>query len=127
MSRHFHSTVLPTLAESGAPYSFFFEVKSNLKENELDEFVKGGVNVIQPGIESLCSHTLSRIDKGVSGVRNIWLLRECLSRNIAVIWNLLVDVPGDNIAGYETFLRLWPSICHLPPPRNVSDLSLIHI
>lgn len=120
----FHSTVLPRLAVQDKAYSFFYEVKSNLKERDLDLFILAGINVIQPGIESFSSNILSKIEKGVTGIQNIWLLRECQSRKIQPVWNILASVPGDCAKDYTDMLDLVKYIEHLTPPRAVSPIVI---
>lgn len=123
MSNQFRSAVLPLLNHV-QPLDLFFEVKSNLKEDDLDQFVMSGVNTIQPGIESFSTTVLKRIEKGVTGIRNVWLLRECASRRISVTWNLLVDVPGEVEVDLITQVELLPALIHLQPPNGLSPIVI---
>jgi ribosomal peptide maturation radical SAM protein 1 len=120
----FRKEVLPFLAALPVKKDFFYEVKSNLKEDELDLFCQAGVNCIQPGIESFSTAILKQISKGVKGIQNIWLLRECLSRRIQVTWNILAGIPNDELKEYEQMLLLLPAIEHLPPPMGVSQIII---
>jgi ribosomal peptide maturation radical SAM protein 1 len=124
MPLNFRTEVLPELAARGQQLQIFYEVKSNLKSEELDLFVRAGIRFIQPGIESFSSNLLRLIDKGVTGVQNIWLLRECLSRQIEVLWNLLVGIPDESLADYTRTLRLLPYLEHLQPPRACSPIVI---
>lgn len=124
MPYSFKKDVLPVLSEKRRKSSFFYEVKSNLKEDELDLFCKAGIDIIQPGIESFSSHILELISKGVKGIHNIWLLRECLSRQIQVVWNILAAIPGDREKDYHDMRNLVPKISHLHPPQGVSRIII---
>jgi ribosomal peptide maturation radical SAM protein 1 len=124
MSHQFKRDVLPKLAASSVTVDMFFEVKSNLKSSELDDFVRAGILTIQPGIESLSSKVLARMNKGVTGIQNLWLLRECASRKIDVVWNLLLDMPDEEDGDYITHLGIIPYITHLQPPSGASRVVI---
>lgn len=124
MPVNFRKTVLPTLAERREDLQIFYEVKSNLKSDELDLFVQAGVRFIQPGIESFSSNILRLIDKGVSGTQNLCVLRDCSSRQIQVLWNMLVGIPGDSLEDYLAILELLPYIEHLQPPQACSPIVI---
>lgn len=124
MPLKFRTTVLPALVARDEELQIFYEVKSNLKEEELDLFVQAGVHFIQPGIESFSSNILRLINKGVSGIQNLWLLRECASRQIQVLWNILVGLPGESLADYTASFELLPYIEHLQPPRACSPIVI---
>jgi ribosomal peptide maturation radical SAM protein 1 len=124
MPRSFFGGTLEKLARSSTAYDIFYEVKANLTEPEIDQLFFSGVRTIQPGIESLSSDALKAIKKGVTGSQNIWLLRECLSRGINVIWNMLADIPGDKSEWYDAMLAIIPKIVHLQPPGGVSEIVI---
>ncbi|MGO7611077.1 RiPP maturation radical SAM C-methyltransferase [Rhizobium ruizarguesonis] len=104
--------------------SFFFETKSNLGTADLDHLVEMGVWNIQPGIESLSTSILKLLRKGNTGPQHICLLREASSRQINVIWNFLVDIPGDTEEAYEEMSRLLPHLVHLQPPTGCTPIRL---
>jgi ribosomal peptide maturation radical SAM protein 1 len=53
---------LPGLSAGGRDYSLFFEVKANLRRDQLELARSAGVRSVQPGIESLDSGILKDID-----------------------------------------------------------------
>jgi ribosomal peptide maturation radical SAM protein 1 len=124
MPHEIRREVLPRLAEADLGVDVFYEVKANLKAADLDQFVHARVSSLQPGIESFSSNVLRKMGKGVSGTHNIWLLRECSSRQILVMWNLLTGVPGEARGDYEAMLELLPSITHLQPPNGWGKIRL---
>lgn len=109
-------TVLGPLERRRGDLTFFFETKSNLREEQVAALRAGGVSSIQPGIESLSTPILERMRKGVTAFQNIRLLKWCAQYGIRPIWNLLYGFPGEDPAEYERMARLVPALTHLTPP-----------
>jgi ribosomal peptide maturation radical SAM protein 1 len=126
MPQKFKKEVLPKLAtlRDKLALDIFFEVKSNLRVEDLDSMYLAGIRNIQPGIESFSSHVLQRMDKGVRGIQNLWLLRACAERNICVTWNILYGIPGERKDDYEAMIRLFPHINHLQPPSSCIKITI---
>jgi len=98
--------------------SFFYEVKADLNEVQLSTLAAGGVREIQPGIESLATSTLKLMRKGTTAFSNIKFLMQCQACGITPYWNLLVGFPGETAEVYAAYLRVLPSLFHLPPPGD---------
>ncbi|MEK7486292.1 MAG: RiPP maturation radical SAM C-methyltransferase [Planctomycetota bacterium] len=124
MPFEFHKDVLPALIERKNSMNLFYEVKSNLKERDLQLLASAGVTMIQPGIESLSSNVLKQMAKGVTGTQNICLLRNGITYHIGIIWNLMVGLPGERKEDYESIIRLFPWIEHLQPPDGWGPVRL---
>lgn len=124
MPNGFGQDVLRSLEEEPLDMSIFYEVKASLRQEDLDQFVLSGVALLQPGIESLATNVLRQLAKGVSGIRNVWLLRECASRRLVVYWNILTAVPGEKSTDYEAMIELLPALIHLPPPSGFGDIRI---
>lgn len=124
MPIEFRDDVLPKLEKEDLDVELFYEVKANLRESDLDQFVRAGVTMIQPGIESLSTNILKAMAKGVSAIQNIWLLRECETRGIQVYWNLLTGIPGETRDDYRAMLRILPLLEHLAPPWGVGAMRI---
>jgi ribosomal peptide maturation radical SAM protein 1 len=105
------------LAERKYDFSFFYEVKSNLTREQIKALRQGGVTRIQPGIESLSSKVLKLMDKGVTAIQNVNLLRWASYYGIGVEWNLIWGFPGESAADYEEQLAVLKTITHLEPPN----------
>jgi hypothetical protein len=101
-----------------------YEVKSNLKPEEIAVFRAAGVAHVQPGIESLVSPVLKIMDKGVTAVRNLRTLRDCESAGLTTTWNWLYGFPGESYVDYVDVLRQLPALVHLQPPSSVSRILL---
>lgn len=97
-------------------YRFFYEVKSNLTRAQIKTLHEGGVRCIQPGIESLSTHVLQLMRKGVTASQNVNLLRWAHYYGIEILWNLLHGFPGETPEDYEQQTALLPQLVHLPPP-----------
>lgn len=115
---------LPSLAQQGAPYRLFYEVKSNLTKSQVRLLAAAGVYRIQPGIESMSDHVLKLMRKGTTALRNIQLLKWCKEFGIAVDWNILYGFPGETAQDYQTILKLLPSIRFLGAPTACGPIRL---
>jgi ribosomal peptide maturation radical SAM protein 1 len=124
MPHDFAARVLPALAGGPDELELFFEVKANLREQDLDLLVRAGVTNIQPGIESFSSNVLRLMAKGVTARQCIVLLRECMSRQIHVSWNIIYGFPGETEADYEAALALLPAVEHLQPPVGFGPVRI---
>ncbi|WP_296034139.1 RiPP maturation radical SAM C-methyltransferase, partial [uncultured Alcanivorax sp.] len=114
---------VPTaIMESGLGPSYFFEVKANLTEAEINELTSCGIKAIQPGIESLSTRTLKEMRKGTTGAKNIALLRNCMEAGIYVSWNYLYGFPGESRADFEGIIEIIPAISHLSPPEGFGPI-----
>ena len=113
----YFQTVLPELATWERKPGLFYEVKANLKLEQLELMRSAGMTQIQPGIESLSSNVLKLMRKGVSAMQNLALLRDCGSIGIYVLWNILYGFPGETVEDYAPLPDLFASIEHLRPPQ----------
>lgn len=124
MPREYFKTLLPRVRSTLGEVHVFFEQKANLSLEQVLALKSAGVNVIQPGIESLSTRVLRLIDKGVTARQNIDLLRFARAADLALNWNHLIGIPGDCAADYRKVLDLIPSLVHLNPPSSLSGLSI---
>ncbi len=121
--RYIH-TLFPRLAASGLALELFYEVKANLRFEQLELMRGGGLTAIQPGIESFSNQVLRLMRKGCTKLQNLQLLRWCAELGISVAWNLLAGFPGESPAEYEATARLIPLITHLDPPAACTPIRL---
>jgi ribosomal peptide maturation radical SAM protein 1 len=120
----FVPVLFPRLKESGLDLELFYEVKANLKQEQVATMRSGGVKSVQPGIESFSNHVLRLMDKGCTGLQNIQLLRWCEESGIMPAWNLLSGFPGEDPAEYHRMAELLPLLTHLQPPSSCSPIRL---
>jgi ribosomal peptide maturation radical SAM protein 1 len=102
----------------------FYEVKSNLKLQQLSAMYDGGVRIIQPGIESFSDEVLGLMRKGVTGFQNIQLLKWAEEVGILPAWNILAGFPGESPAEYEWTASVLPMLTHLEPPTGCAPIRL---
>jgi len=112
-------TVLPELVRRGSPYRFFYEIKSNLRRDQVRLMAEAGITRIQPGIEGLHDGILDLMAKGNSAVINVQLLRYAREVGISTMWMLLVGFPGEDTGWHAQVAEWLPLIYHLQPPNSV--------
>jgi ribosomal peptide maturation radical SAM protein 1 len=112
------------LANLGENYKIYYSTRSDIKPALLDNFVKGGVVVLQVGVESLSSNILRKMGKGVTALQNLKLLREARSRQICLAWNFMMGVPGELERDYDKILEILPLIEHFQPPYSWGILRI---
>jgi ribosomal peptide maturation radical SAM protein 1 len=115
---------LPALAKKTEGPELFYEVKANLKKEQLRLLRDARIRHIQPGIESLSDAVLKLMRKGVSGLQNIQLLKWCKELGIEASWNILWGFPGEPPEEYERMARLVPLLAHLRPPDGSGMIRL---
>ncbi|MGA9995416.1 MAG: RiPP maturation radical SAM C-methyltransferase [Pyrinomonadaceae bacterium] len=119
MDMHYFSDFLPKLRDSGSDLRLFYETKSNLKRWQVRMLRDAGVVYIQPGIESLSTHILKLMRKGVTALQNIRLLKWCAEYGIHVYWNVIYGFPGEPPEEYDRMAQLMKSLSHLQPPSLI--------
>lgn len=124
LNMKYFKDVLPVLATWEEKPNLFYEVKANLKKEQIALLARAGISAIQPGIESLGSATLKLMRKGVSPLQNIQLLKWCRQIGILPYWNLLWGFPGEPPEEYAQVARLLPALMHLEPPAGADRIRL---
>lgn len=112
------------LSEKHYDYKLFYEVKANLTPLQLRSMARAGITTIQPGIESLSSHVLSLMRKGITMLRNVRLLKWAKYYGIRVNWNILTGFPGEVESDYDEQLRIARLLTHLQPPFGANRIWL---
>ncbi|HEV7474349.1 MAG TPA: RiPP maturation radical SAM C-methyltransferase [Pyrinomonadaceae bacterium] len=117
-------TLFPRLAENGMQLELFYEVKSNLRYDQVVKLHRGGMRQIQPGIENFSNQVLRLMEKGVSGLQNIQLMRWCEEVGIECSWNVLGGFPEESPTEYERIARMASLLFHLQPPISCGQIRL---
>ena len=84
------------LAEYKRDFRFFGELRIALKDGKLAAFRNGGLTTVQIGIEGLSNSLLSKMEKGVTVIENIAMMKECLAHAIQLEGNLITEFPGSS-------------------------------
>ena len=116
--------VMPRLAELPGRREIFFCLKANIRKGQLAKLAAAGVTALQPGIESLADEILKPMQKGVTGLQNIQLLKWCRELGISANWTIICGFPFERARSYERMTALTPLLAHLEPPRLLSGLIL---
>jgi ribosomal peptide maturation radical SAM protein 1 len=124
ISMKYFSDFLPKLRDSGMELDLFYEVKANLKRDQVSMLKQANVNTIQPGIESLSDSVLKLMRKGVSAIQNIQLLKWCAELDVDPRWNFIWGFPFEEPDAYHEMRKLIPLIRHLPAPTSSSSIRL---
>lgn len=117
LPRNYFREVLPKL-DPPNNIEIFYEVKADLKAQDLELLSEKRVKSIQPGIEALNSTTLKLMRKGTSAFGNVAFLKNCSLYDVSPEWNLLVGFPGEPEAVFEKYHEDIPKLLHLPPPSG---------
>lgn len=118
------NTVLPQLAQHTKRFSLFYETKANLKKQQIDAFARANIKYIQPGIESLSTHVLKVMRKGISAINNVQMLKWCQEYHLTVFWNILWGFPGESPEDYVESNEWAARLFHLLPPKAVTPIRL---
>jgi len=124
LDREHIETVFPKLKEIGQKLPIFYQTRPNLERHELLTLRAGGVQRIQPGIESFSDEVLHLMRKGRTGLQNIQLTRWCAEVGMGVTWNILYGFSGEPPREYERMAALTPLLTHLPPPSGCTWIAL---
>lgn len=118
LDMRYFDTVLPELARAPIKeMALFYEMKSNLRKEQVRILRDAGIRRIQPGIESLSDAVLKLMRKGVSGLQNVQVIKWCTEYGINVQWNILCGFPGEPAEEYERMAAMLPLLTHLRPPE----------
>ena len=116
--------LFPRLEAEGIQLQLFYETKANLKKSQLWALRRIGSKEFQPGIESLSSHVLTLMDKGVKGIQNVQLLRWSKEMGFDISWNIICGFPGETPEDYRQITEWVARIPHLQPPLVVTRFRL---
>jgi ribosomal peptide maturation radical SAM protein 1 len=131
LAMSYFKTLLPMMASerlmSGdRPVEVFFEVKANLTRAQTKAIADAGITSIQPGIESLSTHMLDLMAKGVAALQNAYLLKCCTQYGLAVYWNILIRIPGEAPEDYRQMVDWTRRMVHLRAPSSGALLVQCH-
>jgi ribosomal peptide maturation radical SAM protein 1 len=117
-------SLLPMLIDAGYDLRMQYEIKSNMKQDQLDTLSAAGLVNVQPGIENLHSTVLKIMDKGVTGCQNVRMLRDASNSGLSVAWNYLYGFPGESDEDYLSVIEQFPALHHLPPLDGVARIVI---
>ncbi len=116
LPRPYYEELLPRLAKISPKYHLKCEIKANHPPSRVKALADAGFREVQPGIESFSSNVLRLMDKGVSSIQNVALLKYGYREKVLVHYNFLYGLPGESPASYREMLANIPKIYHFFPP-----------
>jgi ribosomal peptide maturation radical SAM protein 1 len=120
LANEYFTELLPRLADLDCDLSFFYEVKANLRRDQLELMRSAGIIRIQPGIESFSSRVLQMMRKGITAIQNIQLIKWCYELDVDPGYNVLYGFPGETADDYKELPDVCRQLAHLRPPNNLS-------
>lgn len=121
LPRPYFEELLPRLAEVRPRYTLQCEIKANQTPAQVRALALAGFAELQPGIESFSSPVLQVMDKGVSAIQNVALLKYGYVERVVIHYNFLYGLPGEREEEYEQMLLNIPRIYHFMPPVSRSE------
>jgi ribosomal peptide maturation radical SAM protein 1 len=116
--------VCKPLIQERCDYTIFWEVKANLTGAQLRTMADAGIIHLQPGIESLSTHVLELMRKGITMLKNVRFLKWANYFNMNPRWHILTGFPGETEEDYAQQRRIVPLLKHLRPPGNWGQIWL---
>lgn len=124
----YFDTVLPRLGPLAAkpklPLRLFYEIKSNLRRDQIQALVDGGVTEVQVGIEAFSDGVLDLMNKGATALIQVRYLKWAEEAGLRSIYNILLRNPGEEAEWYWESARLLRYIYHLCPPVGIGEMFL---
>ena len=105
------------------PLRMFYEIKTNLRRDQVRAMAAGGIWGVNPGIESFSDDLLAMMKKGSSCLQNVQLLKWLRENDIWVAYSLMLRNPNDTLSWYDEVEEILPYLVHLPAP-SVNFLAL---
>lgn len=103
------------LSQTGLDLSFFAEVRTKLTDKQLRLYRRGGLTVVQAGIESLSNSLLAKMRKGASVLDNLVLIKRCYEAGIALEANLILEFPSSTKEEVDETLQILDYLLPFPP------------
>lgn len=116
MPQSYFRTFFPWIEKELPKIDIGYEIRAKVSLKDLQVLSRSGVTELQPGIESLSSSLLRRMDKGCLARDNIGFLRHTTALNLKTNWNILWGFPEDTEEEYIETLERVKVMKHLWPP-----------
>ena len=100
-------------------FNFFAEIRSAKSRRPAADifsiYRQGGLSAIQVGIEAFSNTLLHKMQKGVSVIENMAIMREAQENNLKLEGNLILQFPGSNRAEVTETLENLDYVFPYPP------------
>lgn len=88
--------IFNALSSMGKNLHLFCELRASFSEKELKILQKAGVAEVQVGIEALSNSLLKKMNKGVTAIQNIEIMKHCEALGIKDVSNIIIGFPGSD-------------------------------
>src|SRR5215469_2389957 len=92
--------------------------KGEHKRETVQATSRCGVCRSSTGHRVFLEQPLRKLDKGVSGMQNVYLLLRARRYGIVILYNILYGLPNDDPDKYDAMQRALPRLMHLDPPTS---------
>jgi ribosomal peptide maturation radical SAM protein 1 len=116
--------LVPAIIDRDLGCSIHYEVKANLRKDQMRLLSRAGMDNLQPGIESLSTKVLRRMQKGCTALQTVQFLKWASEFGIEVCWNFLMGFPGEELEEYARMADMVASLLHLQPPWSAGPIRL---
>jgi ribosomal peptide maturation radical SAM protein 1 len=120
----YYRTLLPMLRDSGLDLRIFYEIKANVRREQVYLLADAGISLVQPGLEHLSTEVLQLMGKGTDYLQNVALLKWARERDLTVFWSILYGFPGEGLDSYREVAERIPALFHLFPPKAPVEVRI---
>jgi ribosomal peptide maturation radical SAM protein 1 len=121
LPKEYFAEVLPELATVVPRYRLHCEIKANQTPDSIAALAAAGFEEVQPGIESFSTDVLRLMDKGVTGIQNVALIKYGYLNRIVIHYNFIYGFSGETPEYYHSMLEQIPRLYHLIPPVSRTE------
>ncbi len=108
------------LNKDSRSFEFFGEIRPLRKQEDYNDFCRGGLTTVQVGIEALSTSLLTRMDKGSTVMENILAMRSAFEAGMQLEGNLILEFPGSTEQEVDDTLDVLDYIYIYPPLSSAS-------
>lgn len=123
LPNQFYGRFMQWAKEADIGMNYFYEIKANVKRQQVAQMAAAGITSVQPGIESFSTPILELMRKGVTGIQNVTMLRLAREYGILSAYSILVGFPKENPEEYKALERQLPKLVHLQPPMGLVEVE----
>jgi ribosomal peptide maturation radical SAM protein 1 len=125
ISRWHCDELFERLARLNLDLEIFYEVRADMKKDQIMAMKAAGVVNVQPGIESFSTALLKHMKKGTTAIKHVQFLRWCKEIGVNTAYNILAGFPGEQPEWFKQMEELIPKLRHLQPPsQNVTPIEM---
>jgi len=123
-------TLLPRLKEVNAQrpvgehLEIFYEIKSNIKKEQMRLLMDSGICEVLPGIESFSDGILERMKKGATGIQQMQFVKWATELGLKSVYGILHSNPNDLAEDYREMEAQIDFVDHMIPPAYVTPIIL---